>query len=148
MIVLLTAYLYIESGQYTNALTELNDSRFTEAILLKVYARAERELLLSRISAQFTHSGLSNKFELLNNAYSLIEDQEVNETTWKVLYLLTEGYFERGNFKKAGMMRNYAEKALLYIAEQIEDSEIREKYLSLPGRKTALERLAYIQRQM
>lgn len=148
MAVLISAGLLIDQEKYEQALEVLNDSRLIELTALKVYPRAERELLLSRIPGNIKAPELNNKFELLNNAYSLIEDQEVNETTWKVLYLLAEAYFERGNINKAGIMKNYAEKALLYIADQIEDTDIREKYLSLPGRKKALERLRYIQRQI
>jgi serine/threonine protein kinase len=87
--------------------------------------------------------GLKEKpsIEYFESALNLLEGQSITELTWKVLYEITNTYWERGNFHKAKKARIYAYELIIMIGENILNSKIRTAYFNHPDRKQALEKL-------
>nr|HMN26103.1 hypothetical protein [Ignavibacteriaceae bacterium] len=90
---------------------------------------------------------LKSPIEYFETAYNLIEDESISELTWKILFIIAETYWERGNFHKAKKPSYYAYELINMIGENISNSKIRTAYFNHPERKKALEKLILIGNQ-
>lgn len=110
------------------------DFLFSEGILQEIknnyLLNAYREYFLGRISEIHKDSRLLPSIEHYEKALSLIEDEEVTEVTWRVLYVLAENYSNRGFINKAKKPLIYAAELLNYIAENITTPSMRTTYLN------------------
>ncbi len=84
---------------------------------------------------------LKSPLEYFDSAFSKLENESINELTWKVLLAIAEIYTERGNYHKAKKPRLYALELINLIADSITNTRIRLKYLEKKDRKEALELL-------
>ncbi len=131
----------IETRRFDESLKYLNDKELVNQIENSFLFRAQKEFLLGKISQYSKNENLKSPIEYFESAYSLLEDQSINELTWKVLFAMTEIFWERGNLPKAKKLRLYTFELLNMIADNISDSKIRKSYIERPDRKHAFEKL-------
>ncbi len=79
--------------------------------------------------------------EYFEKAFEIIENESITELTWKILFEITNLYWERGNINKSKKPRIYAYELINLIGENISNSKIRSAYFNHPERKKALEKL-------
>lgn len=145
--ILLSAEQFLKLGEIDKALSFLSDTDFIKFTEHNIIFKAQRELLLGKI-AYFTQSeNLKSPIEYFETAYNLIEDESISELTWKILFIIAETYWERGNFHKAKKPSYYAYELINMIGENISNSKIRAAYFNHPERKKALEKLILIGNQ-
>ncbi len=132
----------IKNGMYETAYYMLNDNKFENICNENFLYKAEKKYLESLLAS------LSNKnFNLplpiksLEEAHSLISNEQITELTWKVLYFLGEHYFDRGNLSKAGDYLKYSKEVINFIAQNIQDENMRISYLSKPERSSILRKI-------
>jgi serine/threonine protein kinase len=133
--------------KYDDAIIYLADKDFNKFIQQNVIFRAQREFLFGRIAYHTQNENLKSPIEYFESAYNLLEDESINELTWKILFSIAETYWERGNFHKAKKPRLYAYELINMIGENITSSKIRSAYFNHPERKKALEKLVLIGNQ-
>ncbi len=150
--------LYVESiilsvekliilNKYDEAIVYLTEKDFNKFIQQNFIFKAQREFLFGKIAYYSQNENLKSPIEYFERAYNLIEDESINELTWKVLFTIAETYWERGNFHKAKKPRHYAYELINMIGENITSSKIRSAYFNHPERKKALEKLILIGNQ-
>ena len=91
---------------------------------------------------------LPNPFKCYSAAYEIIEDSYITELTWKVLLKLSEIYYERGNFSKITDNIFYAKKIIYFIADQIKDNNLKDKYLKRTDRAAAISRIEFLEKEV
>ena len=138
-------YLYseflINNGKFQSAFELLNTQTIDQIIEQNIIFDAYRQYLYGKIAQ--ASQGLKEKpsIEYFESAYNLLEGQSIAELTWKVLYEITNIYWERGNFHKAKKTRIYAYELISMIGDNISNSKIRTAYFNHPDRKQALDKL-------
>lgn len=137
----------INIKKFDKALAYLSDKDFIKYIQQNVIFRAQREYLFGKIAYYTQNGNLKSPLDYFESAYNLIEDESINELTWKILFTIAETYWERGNFHKAKKPRHYAYELINMIGENITNSKIRSAYFNHPERKKALEKLVLIGNQ-
>ncbi len=140
-IILLYVDFLIEAQKFDESLKYLNDDRLIKQIENSILFRAQKEFLLGKIAQLSRNENLKSPIDYFESAYSLIEDQSVNELTWKVLFAMSEIFWERGNINKSKKPRLYAIELLNMIADHISNSKIRNAYIERIDRKIAFEKL-------
>jgi len=125
----------------------LSDKDFIKNVEQNVIFKAQREYLFGRIAYFTQNEDLKSPLEYYESAYNLIEEESISELTWKILFIIAETYWERGNFHKAKKPRHYAYELINMIGENITSSKIRSAYFNHPERKKALEKLVLIGNQ-
>jgi len=135
---------YIENGNYNEAFEELNDKDLDELCSKNKYFNAKRELLLGLLAKHDTEGKMNSPVDYFEKTYQFIEDFTITELTWKVLYELSDYYFERGNKLKAKEYAKYTKATIEHIAEKISDSKMLHNYLSEKQRQKALKSLSEI----
>jgi tetratricopeptide (TPR) repeat protein len=140
-VLLFLGELLLDSEDYENTLKLLNNKEFIKAIDQKNIFMAQREYLLGKIALVIKDEKLKSPIDYFEYAYSLIENQSINELTWKVLYILADTFWERGNFHKAKKPRLYAIELLEMISEHIPNNKIRTAYKERKDRKQVIEKL-------
>jgi len=96
-----------------------------------------------------TASGNSSLFPessifYFNEAFNLMSDLTVNETTCKVILELSHYYFERGNVLKAKEYASYGKSLIHFMSEQFKEERLKDIYLGSSYRKNALEKFTEI----
>ena len=121
------------------------DFLFSEVMLQEIQnnylLNASREYFLGRLSKIHKDSRLLPSTEHFEKALSLIEDEDVTEITWRILYSLSENYAERGFINKAKKPLIYAAELLNYIAENINIPAMRSLYLNDSERQKVFQML-------
>ena len=144
-------FLFIEDltgkKKFSEAIELLNDIDLVNYIQENIIFRAQREYLLGKIAYHTQYENLKSPIEYFEHAYSLLEDESIYELTWKILFTISETYWERGNFHKAKKPRHYAYELINMIGENITDNKLRSTYFNHPERKKALEKLVLIGNQ-
>jgi len=133
--------------KYDDAVVYLNDKDFNKFIQQSVIFKAQREFLFGKIAYYTQNENLKSPIEYFERAYNLLEDESINELTWKILLSIAETYWERGNFHKAKKPRLYAYELINMIGENITSSKLRSAYFNHPERKKAIEKLVLIGNQ-
>jgi tetratricopeptide (TPR) repeat protein len=146
-----TIFLLIEDligkEKFSEAIEFLDDVDLVIYIKENIIFRAQREYLLGKIAYHTQNENLKSPIEYFEHAYSLLEDESIYELTWKILFTISETYWERGNFHKAKKPRHYAYELINMIGENITNSKLRSAYFNHPERKKALEKLNLIGNQ-
>ncbi|MFW9930397.1 MAG: hypothetical protein ACFFD1_13455, partial [Candidatus Thorarchaeota archaeon] len=84
---------------------------------------------------------------LFKKSYDILKDENITELTWKVLVELANYYLGRGNYSRAKEYISYARSVIHYLAEKIDNEELRKIYLKYEKRRTALRKLEYLELQ-
>jgi serine/threonine protein kinase/tetratricopeptide (TPR) repeat protein len=144
-------YIYIEylikSKRFEYASGLLTSELNTKIIEQNTILQAHQYYLFGKIAQQ--EQGLLDlsSIEYFEKSYALLEGESVTELTWKVLFEIANGYYERGNFYKAKQPRIYAYELINLIGDNIVNKKIRNAYYNHPVRKQALEKLIQIGNQ-
>jgi len=133
--------------KFSEAIELLDNIDFVNYIQENIIFRAQREYLLGKVAYHTQNENLKSPIEYFEHAYSLLEDESIYELTWKILFTISETYWERGNFHKAKKPRHYAYELINMIGENITDNKLRSTYFNHPERKKALEKLVLIGNQ-
>ena len=138
----------IKNSNFKSALDLLNKERLDKIIEQNSIFAAYQQYLFGKIAQD--SEGLNEKppIEYFESALNLLEGQSITELTWKVLYEITNTYWERGNFHKAKKIRIYAYELINMIGDSITNSKIRTAYFTHPERKKALDKLILIGNQV
>lgn len=138
----------INNEKYLEAFDVINEKGFLEVCVKNSIIRAYREFMIGEISNQSEKLNIPNPINCFTNAYEILKNNYVTELTWKVLIKLGEIYYKRGNFSKVEEYISYAKKLIYFIADQITDTGLKEKYLMNQERAEALKRLEFLQKEL
>ena len=138
----------INNEKYIEAFDIINEKEFLQVCGKNSITRANREFLIGEISTKSEELNISNAINCYTKSYEILKDNYVTELTWKVLLKLGEIYHERGNFSKAEEYIVYAKKLLYFIAGQITETGLKEKYLMNPEREKAIQRLDLLEKEL
>jgi serine/threonine protein kinase len=143
MLILYVQFL-INAQKFDESLKYLNDKILTKQIENNIMLKAQREYLFGKIAQLSRNENLKSPINYFENAYSIMEDQSINELTWKILFTMAETFWERGNIHKAKKPRIYATELLNMIADHITNNKIRNAYIERVDRKQAFEKLKFM----
>ena len=131
--------IYIHLEMYDKALGILNSEEMQNLCRGNPYFEAERLYYLGIVSSEDDKSGLRPAIEFYLNSYDIIKDLSITELTWKILFILTINYVERGNSNKAETFLVYAKSVLDYLSEKLTDPRLKMIYFDEPERHAAIE---------
>lgn len=138
---------FIEGAKYKEAYSELNEQIFVNELGQNSYAKAEKEYFLGIISEHLNEDSLLPPREHYEKAYELIKDEYISEISWKILYKLTEVYYDWGNFKKANYYLTYALELIHYFGDNIKDETLREIFYNNEIRRICLDKMESIKKE-
>ena len=138
----------LKNENYDAAFSAVNEEEFLQVCAENSLVKANREFLIGEISSRNEKLNLPNPFKCYSAAYEIIEDGYITELTWKVLLKLSDIYYKRGNFSKIKDNIFYAKKILYFIADQIKDSNLKDKYLKKPDRTAAISRIEFLEKEV
>ncbi len=142
-------FLIIENLLFLDNINEayniIKNQKFIEICKPRPLFEAERLYLLGKISDKIENETETNSVDFYKGSFELIKDLSITELTWKVLLELAEYYFQRGSYTKVNEYILYAKSVISYIAERIEDNQLRKSYINSTGRKEALDRLEHLE---
>ena len=138
----------IAGNKYTDALTELNEERLVNLCGENKYFEAERLYFLGILSNADSSLQLENSIDYFRKAYDIVKELDITEVTWKILFMITTYYAERGNFGKIEESIVYAKAILDFLAEKLSDPRLKMVFLDQPERHYALETLNRIAEQL
>ena len=136
--------ILIEKSKYKEALDEIENKDMIELCSQNKYFEARRQLLLGELALKGPDLKLNSAIEYFEKVYDFIEDFTITELTWKVLYEISDYYFNRGNKLKAKEYAQYTKATIEHIAEKITDSKMLQNYLSEKQRQKALKSISEI----
>ncbi len=143
-----TIKILIQLNDCQRAFSELHSETFVSFCKENNYFEAERLYLLGYLSAASDNRELKPAVDYYLSAYEIIKDLNITELTWKILFVLTVVYAERGNYARAGEFLNYAESVLGFIADKFTDPRLKMVYLDHPDRQAAINTLKRISEQI
>ena len=144
----LVVKILIQLNEFSRALSELKSEELVTICKGNSYFEAERLYMLGLLSASANNPELKPAIDYYLQAYDIIKDLDIVELTWKVLFVLTVTYAERGNLSRAADYLIYVKSVLNYIEEKIIDERLKMVYFDQPDRQTALETLKRITEQI
>ena len=121
---------YIKINMFEEALKLINDKSLIEKCMSRYLLEAERLYLYGNLSGKTKLKTVEPSIDLYKKCFNLIKDENITEITWKVLSKLAEYYLDRGNLNKAKEYILYATTVVSHLAEKIEDTKLRDIYLS------------------
>ncbi|NWF50385.1 MAG: protein kinase [Ignavibacteriaceae bacterium] len=137
--------LLLKTNQKEKILSFLNKEEFVKSCESDILMEAERNFLLGKAAVNFPQDNSKSFIDYFEIAYGAIEKLSITELTWKVLLALSDAYYLRGNFKKCVEFINYTKALLMFIAENIEDENLKKCYIKKPERFEAFEKLKYLE---
>ncbi len=137
----------INNGSYDEAFVAINEEEFLQICSENSLVKAIREFLIGEISSKNEKLDLPNPFKCYSTAYEIMENSYITELTWKVLLKLSDIYYERGNLSKIQDNIFYAKKILYFIADQIRENNLKDKYLKRPDRAAAINRIEFLEKE-
>lgn len=130
-----------KSNRITDTLFLMKHPTIKEIISRNNFLDAYNDYILGLIVRNEKMEELKSPLEYFESAFSKLENESINEITWKVLLAISEIFIERGNYHRAKKPRLYALELINLIADSIANTRIRVKYLEKKERKEALELL-------
>ncbi len=124
----LAVQLFLGKNCLQEALNMILKEELVEFSQQSVIFEAERLYYSGQLSTELGTDKLSPPIECFEQAYELVKESSISEITWKILYKLSEIYFQRGNFQKAKSYISYTRELLLFISEQIETPRLRKAF--------------------
>lgn len=147
--VILKVKILLHMERYKDALEELNTEEFVRLCKKSPYYEGERLYFIGIISSSVSGmEGLRPAIEYYINAYDIIKDLYVTELTWKVLFVLTVNYAERGNSSRAKTFLIYTKSVLDHLSGKISDPRIKLLYFDQPERHTTMETINRLTEQL
>ena len=144
-------FIYLESlinvQSYEEALKILSDKELERQTSKNIFFKAQKEYYFGKIAQSTKNENLKSPIEYFETAYSFIEELSITELTWKILFAMTEIFWERGNMHKAKKPRLYAIELLNMITDHISNNKIRNSYIDRADRKKAFEKLKLMSEQ-
>jgi serine/threonine protein kinase/tetratricopeptide (TPR) repeat protein len=142
-ITLLVNY-FLSREETVNAYELLFSKDFTEICNSNIYLNAEKLYLTGIIASKNSKLDLENPIYYFQEALNLINDLNVTELTWKVLFEISKNYFERGNIIKAKEFASYGLSLIKLFGDSFIDQRLKGIYLDDPVRKNAWNKLIEI----
>jgi len=140
--------ILIQLNEFKEALKELKSKEFVNLCKENAYFRAEQNYMLGVIASMDKNSELKSSIEYFISAYEIIKELNITEITWRILYMVTVNYAERGNIARAGDFIVYAKSVIDFIADKLTDPRLKLVYLDQPERHTAINTLNRISEQL
>ncbi|MGA8264244.1 MAG: hypothetical protein WB779_07380, partial [Ignavibacteriaceae bacterium] len=140
--------ILIQFNELKKALTELSSEEFITVCQGNSYFEGERVYMFGLLSATENNSELKPAIEYYVNAYEIIKDLDITELTWKVLFMLTISFAERGNFTRAKDYLVYVKSVLEYIKNKITDERLKMVYFDQQERRVAIETINKLAEQI
>jgi len=129
---------YLNNSKFNEAIAELEKDDLKKLCSKNKYYNARRDILYADLAQMNTELKLNSAIEYFEKAYDFIEDFNIIELTWNVLYKIADFYFARGNKLKAKEFANYTKATIEHIAEKITDANLLQNYLTEESRQKAL----------
>ena len=133
--------ILIKLNEFTKALSELNSEELLAICKEYSYFEAERIYLLGLLSDSGNEPELKPALDYFLKSYELLKDLHISELTWRVMYMITFSYAERGNVSRASDYLVYTKSVIDYIAENIYDQRLKLIYYDQHERHSSLETL-------
>jgi serine/threonine protein kinase len=133
---------------YPTALKELEDENFVAFSNQNPFFKAERNLLLGKISLINRHLNLPSPASFFEEAFEILQNEQISEVTWKVLLAMANLFYERGNPGRVKDFSGYAKSLIHFLAGRITNPVLQQKYLQKSERKAALERLEFLEQKI
>jgi serine/threonine protein kinase/Tfp pilus assembly protein PilF len=131
---------YLHQGESSKAFELLSDKNFTEICNSNIYLEIEKLYLIGKTASENSVLYPEAPVFYFSEAYNLMSDLNVNETTCKLIFELSNYYFERGNVLKAKEYASYGKSLINLMAGQFKDERLKDIYLSSSYRKSAWEK--------
>jgi serine/threonine protein kinase len=141
--VLLIEFLLLKN-EVQKVIDLLFDKSFIEICNSNVYIKAERLYLLGKFVTVNPADNLESPVHYFNEALDLMSELNVNETTTKIIYELSNYYFERGNILKAKEYAVYGKSLINFFAEKFREIRMQDIYSNSSYRKSAWEKFTEI----
>ena len=135
---------YLQHGESTKAFDLLSNKRFIETCGSNIYFEIEKLYLIGKTASENPALYPEGPIFYLNEAYNLMSDLNVNETTCKIIFELSNYYFERGNVLKSKEFASYGRSLINLIADQFKDERFKDIYLNSSYRKNTWEKFTEI----
>ena len=136
--------LLIRLGYYDEAASELGDKSFLALCFDNKLYNAQKNYLMAILS--INKNSFGNPIDYLLEAFNYIKESSITELSWKVLYRLSEIYFERGNYSKSEEYNSYAMSVLNYIINNIKDRKFKSIIMESSERGKVYQRLLIMQK--
>ena len=135
---------HLFQGESTKAFNLLSEKDFTEICDSNIYLKIEKLYLMGKTASENSTLYPESSIFYFTEAFNLISDLNVNETTCKIILELSDYYSERGNFLKAKEYASYGRSLINFIADQFRDDRSKDIYLNSSYRKYAWEKFTEI----
>ncbi|MCF8259450.1 MAG: serine/threonine-protein kinase [Melioribacteraceae bacterium] len=119
----------------------LQNELFTEIIKRNEYFSAKYYFLMSQ-NLISSNDSQSEGFSLLNSTYEKVRNMEITILTHQITFELAKIYVSRGNKVKAKDFIILTNGLIEYIASQIEDINLRNKYFEASKQKEIIDKLS------
>lgn len=139
--IVLKIKILIHLNDFTKAKEELESESLNNLCAENPNFEAERIYLLGFLSSSSKNLNLKPPLDYYLKSYEIFKDLHISELTWRVMYLITFSYTERGNASRASEFLVYAKSVIDYIAENISDQRLKMIYYDHPERHNTLETL-------
>ncbi|MBL1212137.1 MAG: protein kinase [Ignavibacteriae bacterium] len=135
------AYQMLDENKFPEAIETIRRDDFEKLCNQNKLIFAEREFIFGLIASKDNNLELSPSIEHYEKAFNALENESITELTWKVTFKIAEYYFNRGNLHKAKEFIVYSKSLLEFISKKIKNTKIKNAYLSIKERKSAVEQL-------
>lgn len=143
---IISAEVLVKQKKYKAAFEALYSSEIQNIAENNLLYKAERLHMLGKLSHLDPSLGLKPAVDILKEAYEIVQDISITETTWKIMLALGISYVQRGNFGKAKEFIIYAKALLDYISQKLDEKQ-KHNYLKDDERVYALEKIDEIEKQ-
>ncbi len=126
--------LYILTGDLILAADELGSEAVVEISEQNPLVKAEKYFLMGKIAKRGKVENLGTSLEYFNQSYEILENENITELTWKVLFELGNYFLERGNIGKTKEYFLYVKEVINHISGSIKYPNIKKIYFSKPER--------------
>lgn len=140
----LIANYYLIQGEYSKVFELLSDKNFIDICHSNIYLEIEKLYLIGKTASMNSALYPEGAIFYFNEVYNLLSDLNVNETACKIIFEISNYYFERGNVIKAKEYASYGRSLINLMADQFKDERLKDIYLNSPYRKCAWEKFTEI----
>ena len=135
---------YLLQGESRKAFDLLSDKNFAEICNSNIYLEIEKLYLIGKTASVNPALYPESSIFYFNEAFNLMSDLNVSETTCKIILELSYYYFERGNVLKAKEYATYGRSLINFMVDQFKDDSAKDIYLNSSYRKKAWEKFTEI----
>ncbi|NCS90516.1 MAG: hypothetical protein GW789_17515 [Ignavibacteria bacterium] len=112
------------------------------------YLSAEKDYIVGIISEKTKDLQMSSPLDYYLSAYEKIKDLNIVEVTWKILFALSEQYFNRGMMSKTAEFVSYTKSLIYHTGEDLKDSQLKNSYFRKTECCLAFEKLDYLEKHL